>query len=217
MADPQQPAATPKESPSSALSHLSGTVLEQRYQLGEVLGMGGMGAVFEATHLRLDRPVAIKILRPAYAGQDEYTRRFLREAKTSSKIRHRNVVEILDYGETDEGFVYSVMEFLVGQDLEHLLRAQPDGRLPWARACGLLVQVANGLKAAHGCGVIHRDIKPANCFLTEEDDEPLVKLIDFGIAKVEDVDQTQQITGTTDLLGTPVRISTRWGCWPIEC
>lgn len=186
-----------------ALAELSGTVLESRYQLGRILGAGGMGAVFEATHLRLDRLVAIKVLRPVFVGHDEFIKRFLREAKAASKIRHRNVVEILDFGEASGSLVYSVMEFLEGQDLEDLLRAQPDNRLPWSQTCNLLVQVASGLKAAHACGVIHRDIKPANCFLTHEDDEPVVKLVDFGIAKVEEADQSQQLTGTSQVLGTP--------------
>lgn len=117
------------------------------------------------------------------------------------------MVEILDYGETAEGLVYSVMEFLRGQDLEDLLRAQPGGRLPWARAFGLLVQIASGLKAAHGQGVMHRDIKPANCFLTEEDGEPLVKLVDFGIAKLEGGDGGHTLTGTAQVLGTPSYIA----------
>ena len=191
----------------AALAGLSGTVLEQRYELGRVLGSGGMGAVFEARHLRLDRPVAIKVLRPAYAAESEYIERFLREAKAASKIRHRNVVEILDYGEAAGGLVYSVMEFLVGQDLQQLLQAQPQGRLSWARAYGLLVQIASGLKAAHGQGVIHRDIKPANCFLTDEDGEPVVKLVDFGIARLEGSERGHTLTGTAQVLGTPSYIA----------
>ncbi|MEM9457640.1 MAG: protein kinase, partial [Myxococcota bacterium] len=200
---------TPQNIPDlpPALAELAGTVLEQRYQLGRVLGAGGMGAVFEARHLRLDRPVAIKVLRPSYAGEGEYIERFLREAKSASKIRHRNVVEILDYGEAAGGLVYSVMEFLVGQDLQQLLAAQPDKRLPWPYACGLLVQIASGLKAAHGQGVIHRDIKPANCFLTDEDEEPVVKLVDFGIAKLEGSDRGHTLTGTAQVLGTPSYIA----------
>lgn len=201
--------APPNDGPKvpDALAELSGTVLENRYRMGRVLGSGGMGAVFEARHLRLDRPVAIKVLRPAYASEKEYIARFLREAKSASKIRHRNVVEILDYGETESGLVYSVMEFLVGQDLEELLRAQPQRRLPWARACGLLIQIASGLRAAHKEGVIHRDIKPANCFLTEEDEQPLVKLVDFGIAKLEGGDRGHTLTGTAQVLGTPSYIA----------
>jgi len=193
--------------PHSALAELSGTVLERRYALGRVLGAGGMGAVFEAIDLRLERAVAIKVLRPVFAGHGEYIKRFLREAQAASKIRHRNVVVILDYGEAAGGLVYSVMELCVGQDLEQLLRGQPEQRLPWAQAHDLLVQIAGGLRAAHGQGVIHRDIKPANCFVTHEDDEPVIKVVDFGIAKLEDAAQTQQLTSTGNFLGTPSYIA----------
>jgi len=185
------------------LSRLSGTVLEARYELGPILGQGGMGAVFTARHLRLDRVVAIKVLRPALADRHEYGHRFLREAKAASKIRHRNVVEILDYGETTDGLLYSVMEFLEGQDIEALLREQPARRLPWRQARPLLLQVVSGLRAAHARGVIHRDIKPANCVVTREDDAPLVKLVDFGIAKVEDHEDGVALTATAQVIGTP--------------
>ncbi|MEM7151385.1 MAG: protein kinase [Myxococcota bacterium] len=200
-------ASAQEQSLPASLANLSGAVLEERYELGEILGAGGMGAVFRAKHLRLDRMVAIKILPPVFSGHEQYVKRFLREAKAASKIRHRNVVEILDYGETADGLVYSVMEFLKGQDLDQLLRSQPENRLSWAVARELLIQTATGLKAAHGCGVVHRDIKPANCFLTDEDGDPLVKLVDFGIAKVEDGGETNQLTGTAQVLGTPSYIA----------
>jgi hypothetical protein len=187
---------------SEAIAGFVGMTLGGRYQLDRVLGAGGMGAVFEGRDLQLGRSVAIKVIRPGLAREGEYSKRFLREAQTASKIRHRNVVMILDYG-VAEGLVYSVMEFLVGQDLEELLRGQPDQRLPWAQACGLLIQIASGLRAAHGQGVIHRDIKPANCFLTTEDDEPVIKVVDFGIAKLEDTAHSPQLTSTGNVLGTP--------------
>ncbi|MCA9711629.1 MAG: serine/threonine protein kinase, partial [Myxococcales bacterium] len=150
--------------------------------------------------------VAIKVLWPSLAKEGVYVARFLREAKAASRVRHRNVVELLDYGEAAGGLVYSVMELLEGQDLQDLLESQLEGRLGWVQACGLLVQIASGLKAAHGRGVIHRDIKPANCFLTEEDDEPVVKLVDFGVAKLED-DRGQTLTGVAQVVGTPSYIA----------
>jgi serine/threonine protein kinase len=193
---------------TNPLLALSGTVLESRYELGRVLGAGGMGAVYEAKHLRLERAVAIKVLRPVFVGHDEYIKRFLREAKVASKIRHRNVVEIHDYGEAAGGLLYSVMELLRGQDLDQFLQVQPGQRLSWTRASGLLIQVASGLKAAHTAGIIHRDVKPANCFLTTDDDgEPLIKVVDFGIAKAESAEHTQQLTGTAEVLGTPSYIA----------
>jgi len=200
-------ASSLKETIDPALVALCGTVLESRYEVGRILGAGGMGAVFEAIHLRLDRPVAIKVLRPVFVGHEQFVKRFLREAKAASKIRQRNVVEILDYGEAESGMVYSVMELLRGQDLGQMLGDQPEQRLSWAQAHGYLAQIAAGLKAAHSHGVIHRDIKPANCIVAREDDDVVVKIVDFGIAKVDGSEQTQQITSTAEVLGTPAYIA----------
>src|SRR5690606_22607513 len=201
---PSAPGAGPAIPAASSLLALSGTVLEGRYALGRVLGAGGMGAVYEATHLRLDRTVAIKVLRPVFVGHEAYIKRFLREAKVASRIRHRNVVEIHDYGEAEGGLVYSVMELLHGGDLDGLLRAQPHQRRAGPQARGLRRQAASGLRAAHAAGIIHRDIKPANCLLTtDEDGQLLVKLVDFGIAKIEGADQGAQLTATAEVLGTP--------------
>jgi serine/threonine protein kinase len=188
--------------PSSALLALSGTVIDARYELGRILGAGGMGAVFEAKHLRLGRMVAIKVLRPDFADHSEYVQRFLREAQAVSRIRHRNVVEIHDYGEAPGGLVYSVMELLRGQDLDQYLASRPHQRLPWWEASSLLAQAARGLKAAHAAGIVHRDVKPANCFLTDEEGQPLVKIVDFGIAKAQGTEQTR-LTATSVVLGTP--------------
>jgi serine/threonine protein kinase len=204
MASP--PSSSHPESAASAnpLLALSGTVLEARYELGRVLGAGGMGAVFEATQLRLGRKVAIKVMRPGLAEHEDYIKRFRREARIASEIRHRNVVEVHDFGEAANGLVYCVMELLKGQDLEHLLARQPRNRLPWDRALGLVLQVASGLRAAHAAGIIHRDIKPANCFVVEDDDgEPLVKVLDFGIAKLGDGEDVERISSTSEVFGTP--------------
>jgi serine/threonine protein kinase len=196
------PASSAPPSPSSALLALSGTVIDARYELGRIIGAGGMGAVFEAKHLRLGRMVAIKVLRPDFADHDEYVQRFLREAQAVSRIRHRNVVEIHDYGEAPGGLVYSVMELLRGQDLDQYLASRPHQRLPWWEASSLLAQAARGLKAAHAAGIVHRDVKPANCFLADEEGQPLLKIVDFGIAKAQGTEQTR-LTATSVVLGTP--------------
>jgi len=162
-----------------------------------------MGAVYRGRQLRLERRVAIKVLLPALAAEAEYVARFLREAKAASQIKHRNVVRIIDYGQTEDGCGYSVMEYLEGQDLQRYLMEQPGQRISWERAWGLLEQIAAGLKAVHGRGVIHRDVKPANCFLTHEDGEEVVKLVDFGIAKVDDRTRDRDLTGADQVLGTP--------------
>jgi serine/threonine-protein kinase len=195
----------PEASPLSPLRKLRGTVIDDRYEVGELLGCGGMGAVYEAVQLELDRKVAIKILNPAYMHRGDYVARFMQEAKAASRIRHENVVQVLDFGKLTNGSVYSVMELLHGQDLSRHLKEV--GKLPWPRARDLLLQLVRGVKAAHAQGVIHRDIKPANLFLTRESGEvrEVLKVLDFGVARVQSSPEgeTAALTGTADLLGTP--------------
>ncbi|MEX1362667.1 MAG: protein kinase, partial [Nannocystaceae bacterium] len=182
---------------------ISGTVLDGRYQIGPVLGAGGMGAVFEARHLRLDRRVAVKVLKPTLMHRDDYVARFLREARSASKIRHPNVVEILDYGEMTDRTVYTVMELLLGEDLSSRLKRV--GRMSWGQSRWILVQIVRALHAAHSQGIIHRDIKPANCFLLAGvQGQELVKVLDFGIAKLDQLEADERpLTGTSEILGTP--------------
>ncbi len=198
----------PGGKPFPELRALKGTVIDGRYKIGDLLGTGGMGAVYEALQLRLDRRVAIKILNPVYMHREDYVARFLREAKAASKIRHANVVQMMDFGELPNGSVYSVMEFLEGRDLAEVL--QKETRIAWPRARALMLQIARGLRAAHEQGVIHRDIKPANLFLVmRQDDEggqrEVLKILDFGIARVQSQpsQNTSALTGTAELLGTP--------------
>jgi serine/threonine protein kinase len=181
-----------------------GLVLGGRYQIETLLGSGGMGAVFRGQQLTLRKPVAIKLLRPEYARREIYRERFLREARAASRIGHRNVVDISDFGETDDGEVFFVMELLEGEDLAQRLRRV--GALRWRAARVLLLQIIRGLKAAHGRDVIHRDIKPANVFLVRTpDDEPdEVKLLDFGVAKVTDPTSSDAagLTSADKIMGT---------------
>ncbi|MEM6993873.1 MAG: protein kinase, partial [Myxococcota bacterium] len=182
----------------------AGTVIDDRFRVVAVLGKGGMGSVYEAVNIKLRKRVAIKVLKPELAAHKTAVQRFLREARAASVIQHRNIVNIHDYGELDGGLVYYVMEHLQGQELAKLLADV--GRLPWARARGILLQTVRALKAAHDVGIIHRDIKPANVFLVEpREDEPPdgVKVLDFGIAKTDGASPgTTVITGLGDLMGT---------------
>jgi len=184
---------------------LSGRILD-RYELVRRLGVGGMGAVYEAEHIALKKRVAVKLLRHDLAAQPIARRRFLREARVATRVKHPNVVDILDFGETPEGWVYFVMELLSGRDLDALIRSTP--RLSWARAQGILRQVASALRTAHAHGIIHRDMKPANCFLVETpglEDTDFVKVLDFGIAKYASwaaTEQTEVLTSTDEILGT---------------
>ncbi|MEM9458644.1 MAG: protein kinase [Myxococcota bacterium] len=181
-----------------------GDEIDGRYRIVRELGAGGMGAVYEAEQITLHKRVAIKTMLADRSAGVANVKRFLREARAASAIDHRNVVDIVDFGEFEDGTAYYVMELLQGQDLASLLHAR--GSLRWSRARGILLQALRGLRAAHEQGIIHRDIKPANIFVLDPDDESdgdHVKVLDFGIARVESTDpETQELTGTSELLGT---------------
>ncbi len=188
---------------------LSGLTLDGRYALIRRMGAGAMGSVYDAHHQALDRRVAVKVLHPWLASEEKHRRRFLREARAASKIEHPNVVEILDFGTTADDRVYLVMEFLRGDDLKVVLRRE--GPMPWPRARHFLLQAVAALREAHRHEIIHRDIKPANCFVCEPQDPALperMKLLDFGIAKVEGDPGASSsgahrgLTQTGELIGT---------------
>ena len=167
-------------------------VLGGRYELGRVIGRGGMGTVYDATDRRLDRRVAVKILRPDLAEQPRARRRFETEARAAAQLAHPNVVTVYDSGE-DDGVPFLVMERLPGRTLADDL-ALGSLRIDRARELGLEILAA--LAAAHDAGIVHRDIKPGNVLLTTDGH---AKVSDFGIAKaVDDSDQTQ----TADLVAT---------------
>jgi len=179
---------------------LVGETLEGRFEVLRLLGRGGMGSVYEARHVRLDGRVAVKVLDPRLAGDEVQRKRFLREAKAAVRIRSENVVKITDFGEDPTTFF--VMEYLEGQDLATLVGS--GGKLEWPRARAIVLQVARALRAAHHVGIVHRDIKPSNIFvLPHEDGSDFVKVLDFGIAKVEDVNpESLRLTRTNQLVGT---------------
>ncbi|MEM6292410.1 MAG: serine/threonine-protein kinase [Myxococcota bacterium] len=181
----------------------AGTVLAGRYRVERVIGEGGMGEVYLARHLTIDKLLAIKVLSPERARRPRTVSRFLQEAKASSKIRHENVVDITDFGK-DDGRAFFVMEYLDGEDLSAILKR--GGRMPWQRARAIIIQVLEALTAAHQASIIHRDIKPHNIFIIAREHNPeFVKLIDFGIAKLRDgseeaLTQTGAIMGTADYM-----------------
>ncbi|MEM9460927.1 MAG: serine/threonine-protein kinase [Myxococcota bacterium] len=186
---------------------LTGVTLDKRYRLTRLMGEGGMGQVYEGTHEILDHQVAVKVLLPRFAHDATFRERFLREAKAASKVRHPNVVQIIDFGDTPNNSVYFVMEFLEGRDLEEML--DESGPLPWPRAQPLLLQITSALAAAHEHRIIHRDVKPANCFVTHtQDEQERVKLLDFGIAKItadpndQGNSRAKNLTGTGEVFGT---------------
>ena len=150
------------------------------YALTRRLASGGMGDVYLARHVRLERDVAVKLIRPEWANDPELVRRFFGEARVVNRINHPHIVEVLDYIE-EPGRVAMVMELLHGHDLAALAKAQ--GPLPMSRCLALMEQVCEALAAAHRLDVVHRDIKPENVFVTERAGKDFVKVLDFGIAK----------------------------------
>ncbi|MCB9627221.1 MAG: serine/threonine protein kinase [Sandaracinaceae bacterium] len=187
---------------------LEGKRIADRFDVGEIVAMGGMGTVYRATQLGLDRPVALKVLRQHSAWDRDTVQRFHREAKTMSLLVHPNTVRVIDFGETDDGLLFLAMEYLEGRTLSQAIREQ---ELGVQDAVDIAAQILSSLKEAHEKGVIHRDLKPDNIFLAEDptSDEPLVKVLDFGIAKIIDnevsVDALQTQAGT--VFGTPKYMS----------
>ena len=169
--------------PSKASDPWLGRELDGRYRITERLGEGGMGAVFVAEHLKLHKPVALKVIRAELAGNGEVAARFAREAMATAQFEHPHVASAIDYGTLEEGGAYLVMQLVRGQSLRDVLDKQ--GKLPWPLACELLAQVADALSAARGAGIVHRDLKPENILVeTREDGSRLAKILDFGIAHV---------------------------------
>ncbi|HEX9105153.1 MAG TPA: serine/threonine-protein kinase, partial [Polyangia bacterium] len=182
-----------------------GTVLGGRYRVHRRLGEGGMGRVYEAEHLELGRRVAVKVMRRKYADQKAMVERFRVEARSASKIGHPNVVQVFDYGTTQAGEGFIVMELLTGAPLSEVIKQQ--GPMELGRALSILSEVATALRAAHQSGVIHRDLKPANIFLIRmnADERERVRVLDFGMAKLIDITTDQQggLTQAGEILGTP--------------
>lgn len=164
------------------VAELLGQVIEQRYELEELLVEGGMGAVFAGKQLRLGRRVAIKIVHPRLADNPEVIARFEREVEANARLDHPNIVAALDCGTTENGSAYLVMQLAEGRTLSAALNS--DGALPWRRACELGLEIAEALTAAHEVGVIHRDVKPSNVVLVpDEEGVEHARLLDFGIAR----------------------------------
>jgi eukaryotic-like serine/threonine-protein kinase len=180
-----------------------GEVIGQKYRLVRLLGEGGMGTVYEARHDVIGRRFAVKFLHAELASHPEILARFRREAQAAGSLENENIAAVTDFGTSPDGAPYIVMEFLEGQDLAKVL-AQT-GPLPIQRAAHIVIQVCRGLVAAHGRGIVHRDLKPENLLLqTRGDGGDLVKILDFGIAKLKSTEhrpETATRTGIT--LGTP--------------
>ena len=180
-------------------AHLS-AVLKETYRIDRLLGKGGMGAVYQATHLRLGSKVAVKLLLSGVSRHAEVQHRFRREAKVAMDLSDENIVHIHDYDVTPEGTPFIVMEYLEGEDLGAMINREAPLHLE--RVVEIARQIGSALTAAHGQGVVHRDLKPENIFLKKRaSGEAVVKVVDFGIAKV--MDSESMVTRTGALMGTP--------------
>jgi tRNA A-37 threonylcarbamoyl transferase component Bud32 len=191
---------------------LVGHVLADRYKVVKMLGEGGMGSVYLGEHVTLRKKVAIKVLHYELCRDQTQVDRFLQEARAASLIGHENIVDIVDFGPVPGGSVFFAMEYLEGEDLSDVLRRE--GRIPWARAKDLMLQVLRALAAAHDKGIIHRDLKPANCFLVRRSSgRDFVKLLDFGIAKVTDPESGDKgLTRTGAVFGTAKYMAPEQAC-----
>lgn len=191
---------------SSSLDY-AGKIVAGRYRVERLLGQGGMGSVWAGRHLTLGQLVAIKFIHPRLANSVEALRRFDIEAKAAARLKTRHAVAVYDHGVTADSEPYIVMEYLEGESLEQMIRRR--GRLPLADVVTIIGQAARALIAAHEQGIVHRDLKPDNIFLAREREAGplgyLVKLVDFGIAKMVE-DDAAHGAGTTQagmVLGTP--------------
>jgi eukaryotic-like serine/threonine-protein kinase len=151
---------------------LIGRVLDDKYQLDARLGEGGMGTVYRATHLLIDRHVAVKVLNMRFVEDEAARERFRREARAAGRLRHQNAVAVTDFGQTQDGLVYIVMELLEGRSLRDVLAMEAP--LDVARAVSLMLQTAAAVAAAHEAGIIHRDLKPGNIYIVQRRNSPPV-------------------------------------------
>ena len=180
-----------------------GQVMADRYRILRLLGQGGMGVVYLAEHVVIEKKVALKVLNEELSHSRDVVSRFIGEAKAASRIGHENIIDITDFGTTKDKGVFFVMEHLDGSDLADRLKAID--RFPWRDLRGIAVQICRGLAAAHSKGIIHRDLKPENVFLIKHAGrDDFVKILDFGIAKFTGLDGGEpKKTKTGVIFGTP--------------
>lgn len=203
---PVVPRPVPSQPPAAGMhgdDPRIGAVLLDRVRIIRPIARGGMGRVYLGEQMTMHRQCAVKVLdvrTGAPGDQADFARRFLLEASVAAKLTHPNVVTIFDYGETPDGACFIAMEYLDGRSLSDEIKAL--GRLPAERAISIAMQVARALRAAHGLGVVHRDLKPGNVYLVRrEDEEDLVKVLDFGLVKQTTMEE--ELTHAGQVMGSP--------------
>lgn len=185
-----------------------GAIIGGSYRIEKLIAKGGMGLVYKATHVRLRRKVALKIMLSQFVEFKVQITRFLNEALGVADVHHRNIVDIMDVGTTEEGLPYFVMEFLDGETLRARLKRR--GIITPSEMAGILVQTLSGLSVLHARNIVHRDMKPSNIFVSkEEDGTEVIKLLDFGVSKFHllEGDSVVELTTTGTILGTPSYMS----------
>ncbi len=179
---------------------LVGTILQDRYRVERVIGIGGVGSVYRATQIGLDRRVAVKVLRPELTQSKTAMERFAREARTAAKLQHPNIVTVHDFGTTPDGRAFLVMEFLEGLNLAQWIRKRRPTDL--RSVCDYLLSSCAAIGALHESGIIHRDIKPSNIMIVSRQTGASVKVVDFGLVRPTISDDANDLTGGL-VLGTP--------------
>lgn len=201
MSEPQAP--TQASDGDAPIDPLLGRTFEGRFRVVAPIGHGGMGRVYKAIQLPLDRTVALKVLHPTFAEakDDSFVKRFFLEASVTSKLTHPNTITIFDYGRTEDGIFFIAMEYLEGHTLSREIHTR--GALSPARVVRIATQIARSLREAHGAGIIHRDLKPANVMLLSTGDEDdRVKVLDFGLVKFFG-DRELELTNAGTFMGSP--------------
>ena len=201
-------AGTPPPRPARA-AELIGVTLSGRYLITRKVGQGGMGAVYEATHTLIGKRVAVKVLLEKYARREAIVQRLEQEARLASSCQNEHIIDITDFGTTEDGRTFVVMEYLEGESLSECLARET--RLPEQRILRIVSQAASALAAAHAKGIVHRDVKPENLFLLRRKDQDFVKVVDFGISKSlrasDEAEEQPRLTQTGMVLGTPLYMS----------
>lgn len=202
---------TPLVKPSLALAAEDeedawiGKVLSNVYEIEAKIGEGGMGSVYLARHIHLEKAFAVKVLVDTIATKSNAVDRLRREALATAQIDHENIVEVVNFDRTDDGAVFIVMELLKGEDLSDVIARGP---VELHRALPIAFQICRALQAAHDHNIVHRDLKPENIFLTEKRGRTLAKVLDFGISKIKSAEAEQvKMTKTGQLVGTPLYMS----------
>jgi len=181
-------------------------MLDDKYRIDLLLAVGGMGAVYVGEHTKLQKTVAVKVLRTELAEAEDLVERFQREAIAASQIGHDNIVEVTDIGATESGVAFLVMEYLEGESLG--ARLKKVGALPVDEACDIAIEVLAAIEAAHAVGIIHRDLKPENVFLAQKSRGETVKILDFGISRIRSMEEADaRLTRTGTVMGTPYYMS----------